>query len=115
MKKINWTTVIAVIILGLLILQLAMGIFGGWRGSSWRMGPGMMGGWGYGPFGWFGGMFIMWLIPLGLILLVVLGINWLVRNISGGTNQTTQTCPACGRGTQTDWKNCPYCGTSLSK
>jgi len=36
------------------------------------MGPGMMGGWGFGPFGWIGMIFI-WLVPVGLVVLVVLG------------------------------------------
>jgi ribosomal protein S27AE len=63
------------------------------------------------------GMFFMWLIPLGFIVLTVLGIIWLVKAIGSGNNlaASTQTCPSCGRGVQADWKNCPYCGTSLIK
>ena len=54
---------------------------------------GMMGGRGYGygmhmpmmgyssGFGFFG-MLFMWLIPLGLLALIVLGITWLVKQLT---------------------------------
>ncbi|MBI3167560.1 MAG: zinc ribbon domain-containing protein [Chloroflexi bacterium] len=123
MKKINWS---AVVIVGLLIAMLlfATGIFGGWgygnygyRGWGMMGGPGMMGGWGYSPFGWFGmglGMLFMWLIPIGVIALIVFGVASLLRN-TGNTPQTSAMtpCPNCGKGTRSDWQNCPYCGTAL--
>jgi len=118
MKKINWSVVV---IVGLFIalLLFATGMFGGWGYNNWgyrggwgMMGPGMMG-WGYSPFGWIG-MLFMWIIPVGFIVLTVLGITWLVRNVGGPTPPASQNaCPHCGKGTQADWQNCPYCGTAL--
>jgi hypothetical protein len=114
MKKINWlvVTVIGVIVL---LFLFGGGMMSGWgyRGS-WGMmgGPGMMG-WGYSPFGWIG-MIFMWLIPVGIIALTVLGVAWLVRNVGNSTPPSIQNpCPNCGKGTQADWQNCPYCGTAL--
>ena len=51
-------------------------MMGGYRGYM----P-MMSGWGMSPFGIFGMMF-MWLIPLGVLALIVGGIFWLVRNLT---------------------------------
>ena len=121
MKKTNWLVVGIVIILLLLFLFGGGMGFGGWGYHGYGMmggygGPGMMG-WGYSPFGWFGmgiGMLFMWLIPIGLIALVVFGVASLVRNNGTTTASAPQgTCPNCGKGTQADWKNCPYCGTAL--
>lgn len=38
----------------------------------------MMGGWGMMPFG----MLFMWLIPLGVLALIIGGIFWLVRTLT---------------------------------
>jgi len=110
MKKVNWTAVVIVAIVALIVLQVAGTLLGGWG----MMGPGMMGGWGFGPFGWIG-MAFMWLIPVGFLALTVLGIAWVVKAIGGGTNPVASPCPSCGRGIQADWRNCPYCGVSLAK
>ena len=120
MKKVNWTAVVIVTIVALIVLQVAGTLLGGWgyggsRYGGWgMMGPGMMGGWGFSPFGWIG-MAFMWLIPVGFLALTVLGIAWVVKAIGGGTNPVASPCPSCGRGIQADWHNCPYCGVSLSK
>lgn len=117
MKKTNWLVIGIVSILLLLFLFGGSMMFGGWGYHGWGMmggygGPGMMG-WGYAPFGLFG-MFFMWLIPLGFIVLTVLGIVWLARNVGNSTPTAFQTpCPNCGKGVQNDWKNCPYCSTTL--
>jgi uncharacterized membrane protein len=71
--KINWLVVGAISVIVLLLL------FGGGM-----MGPGgMMNNWGYystpTPFGWIG-MILMWLIPVGLIVLAIFGAVWLVRH-----------------------------------
>ncbi len=122
MKKINWTTVAIFGIVVFLVFLVGVSLLGGWGYGGWgyggwrMMGPGMMGGWGFSPFGWIG-MIFMWLIPIGFIVLTVLGVVWLVRAVGGGSNPaaTGNTCPSCGRGIQTDWRNCPYCGTPLVK
>ncbi len=58
-------------------------LFGNWNNVDWGMiggwPGGTMHGWSFGPFGWVG-MLIMWLVPVGIVLLVILGIIWLVRN-----------------------------------
>ena len=112
MNKVNWTTVTIVSIIALFVLMFGANLLGGWGYGGWGYGGwGMMGPW------MMGGMFFMWLIPLGFLVLTVVGIAWLVRTIGGGTNTATSThaCPSCGRGVQTDWKNCPYCGAALAK
>ena len=115
MKKVNWTAVVIFAIVALLVLQVAGYLLGGSRYGGWGMmgGPGMMGSWGYSPFGWIG-MFFMWLIPLGFLVLSVLGVAWLVKNVGNSTPSASQNpCPNCGKGVQVDWQNCPYCGTAL--
>ena len=116
MNKINWAAVVIFSIVVLLVCLAGIGLLGGWRYGGWgMMGPGMMGGWGMGPFGGIG-MIFMWLVPVGLVVLVVLGIVWLVRAISapGGVTPAARTCPNCGRPAQADWRTCPYCGQDLS-
>ena len=115
MKKINWL-VVAVISVILLLFLFGGGMLSGWGHRGWGMMGGyggMMGGWGYSPFGWIG-MAFMWLIPIGVVVLTVLGIAALMRN-SGNTTlpASLSPCPNCGKGVQTDWQNCPYCGTAL--
>src|SRR3990172_3779129 len=117
MNKVNWTAVVVFVIVAVLVFQVGAGLLGVWRYDGWgMMGPGMMGGWGVGPLGWIG-MFFMWLIPIGFLVLTVLGIAWLVKALGGGNNPDApaHTCPSCGRGVQADWKNCPYCGASLTR
>lgn len=97
MKTVNW------LVVGIVVLAALLLLFGG----------GMMGGWGYSPFGWIG-MFFMWLIPVGIIALAVFGIAWLVRNGGNTTPPSSPSlCPNCGKGVQADWQNCPHCGTAL--
>ncbi|GAB4505097.1 MAG: hypothetical protein Fur0043_20920 [Anaerolineales bacterium] len=112
-------------ILGILAVLFVLGFaFGGWAWSGgccgwggyyggWGMhGPGMM--WGFAPFGWIG-MLFMALIPLGFLALLVLGVVWLVRAVSGNVPAPTaaRACPNCGKPVQADWQNCPYCGVGL--
>jgi uncharacterized membrane protein len=112
MNKINWT-IVAIVAVALLFVA---SLFGG-RGYGWgMMGPGMMGGGGFSPFGWIG-MALMWLIPIGFLVLALLGIVWLVRAIGSGNQSApvNQACPSCGREVRSDWRNCPHCGTQLMK
>jgi len=111
MNKINWTSVTVFAIVALLVFLIGVSLLGGWG----MMGPGMMGGLGFAPFGWFG-MFFMWLIPVGFLVLTVAGIAWLVKAIGSGNipPAPAKTCPSCGRGVQADWRNCPHCGTALT-
>jgi hypothetical protein len=119
MQKVNW---LMVGITGIVVLLLLFGggmMMGGWGYRGWSMmgpggmvGPGgMMNNWGYSsspsPLGWIG-MILMWLVPVGLVVLAVLGIVWLARNIGSSKPPTSYSpYPNCGKGTQADWQNCP--------
>jgi hypothetical protein len=120
--KVNWTAIAVVSIVVLFVLLIGISVvsgfggYGGYRGWG-MMGPGMMGGWGFAPFGWIG-MLFMWLFPVGFVVLLVLGIAWLVRAIGQpGSGQPpvapAKACPNCHRPVQADWHNCPYCGAAL--
>ena len=128
---------LVVFFIGVSLLPMLFG------GGYWGMGPGMMGrggtpalspvegmgGWcpwcgGTGQFGGggllgglFGLLFMLLglLIPIGLLALLVVGIVWLVRSMGGVTAPPApvKTCPSCGRTTEHDWQNCPYCGAPL--
>jgi hypothetical protein len=118
--KINWPTVAVFGFIVLLAFLVGTSLLGGWgyRGgySGGMMGPGMMGGWGLGPFAWFG-MLFMWLIPVGFVTLIALGVAALVRTAGGGAvtpPSPASQCPNCGGGVQAGWRNCPHCGTALS-
>ena len=119
MNKVNWMVVSAASIAVLLVVLIGVSLLGGFGGyGGWRMGPGMMGGWGPAPSGW-AGMLLMWLFPLGFLVLLALGIVWLVKAISQpGSGQLPSTsvkaCPNCHRPAQAEWHNCPYCGTALA-
>jgi len=54
---------------------------------------------------------------LGFIVLTVLGIVWLVKAVGSENHPVApaQSCPSCEQGVQANWKNCPYCGASLTK
>ena len=139
MSRINWTHIVAfaaivlvIFIIGIMLLPLVFG----WSGVSWSMGPGMMGGqtqggwcpfcggtgtssgWGFGGvFGWFF-MLMAILFPVGLLVLLILGIAWVVRAVSRPTNQTPssgQTCPKCGKAVEVDWRACPFCQEDLER
>lgn len=129
--RINWTQVLAFGLIALIVLLVGVSLlpmfFGGW-GMMGR-GGGMMGGWcpwcgGTGRFGgggllgsFFGLIFTLLalLVPIGLLGLLIPGGIWLVRSMSGAAAPPApaETCPGCGRPTEHDWRNCPYCGAPL--
>jgi hypothetical protein len=129
MNRVNWTQVGIFAIVVLLVFLIGISLLGSFRFYGYgmagsrhgMMGPGMMGsnGWGFPLFGWLG-MLLMWIVPLGFLGLLVAGIFWLVRAAGGASGAGLQTpsvvgtCSDCGRPTQVDWQNCPYCGGSLA-
>jgi len=117
MSKNNWKAVTVFGMIVVIVFLVGLSLFRGWGYGNWgMMGPGMMGGWGNGPFGWIG-MIFMWLIQISFLVLSMWGIVWLVNTMTGGWNRTlmhTQLCSSCGKTVQTDWKNCPYLGTTLT-
>jgi hypothetical protein len=120
MKKINWLIVGVIGVITLLFLfgggMMLNWSYGNHGYRSWSMmrgGTGMMGGWGFSPFGWIG-MAFMWLIPVGVIALIAFGIAALMRNAGDLTPSTSKNpCPNCTKSVQADWQNCPFCGTAL--
>ena len=84
MKKVSWLVVGMISIVVILILFGGGMMMGGWGYHGWSMmGPGgMMGNWGYSPspLGWVG-VILIWLAPIGLVVLAVLGIVWLMRKV----------------------------------
>jgi len=58
-------------------VSMPLGGYGMMRGYGYGM-PMMRYGFGMMPFG----MLFMWLIPLGLLTLIVLGIVWLIKQIT---------------------------------
>lgn len=78
-------SVVAVIVLGFVAPFLWQLIFPGAytgygmmdRGYGYGMHSPMMG-WGFMPFG----MVFLWLIPLGILILIILGIAWLVKQLT---------------------------------
>jgi hypothetical protein len=90
---------------GIIIILLLLGL--GFLGQS-----GMMGSWGYSLFGSMA-MILMWLIPVGLIVLTFLGFVRFIQGRSKRLSSTDQVCLHCGKSVQADWRFCPSCGTSL--
>lgn len=113
MNRINWAVVVAFVCVVLLVFIVGVSLVGGWGHGGWgMMGPGMMGRLGYFPVGWIG-MIFMWLIPVSFISLIVVGVGWVIRSIDNGSHPIVswQNCSTCRRSIQTEWHNCPYCGT----
>jgi putative membrane protein len=85
MKKSYWIALAIFGIAFLLILMVGINMVGGWNNWGWGMmgasPSGMMHGWGFSSFGWIG-IILMLLIPVGFVVLVVLGIVGLVRGLT---------------------------------
>jgi hypothetical protein len=130
MNRINWMQVAVFAAVVVLVFAVGMGVlsslWGGGYGGYGMMGPGMMGGnRGYGPSGMMGGyggglfgwlfMLPMCLFPLGFLALLVIGIVWLVRTVSGPQSAApvSKVCPECHSAVQAGWKACPHCGATL--
>lgn len=124
---------ILAIVFGILLLCMLPIVFFFGRGMAGGFGPlggpgmfrgfGMMGR-GFGLFGLLPlRLFFGWLIPVGVIVLILLaaiGLFSSLRNTRGSTLPpaapvSSQVCPNCGRPVQSDWNTCPYCGQSLSR
>ncbi|HID62332.1 MAG TPA: zinc ribbon domain-containing protein [Anaerolineae bacterium] len=121
MKGVRWGQVIALGLIALLIVALLAGFLSldhwGMMGFAHRWGMGRT--W-LGPWGWLF-MALSWLIPLGLLGLLILCLAGLAREVLPGRESAAapplpgDPCPKCGHPTQTDWRNCPYCGQTLQQ
>ena len=118
------------ILIGLLLLSvfLAIPFFFMLRrgGFDWAMAPGMMDrNFGYHmPFGGLG-MFAMWLIPLGIIGVLIAGAIASIVALTRPRHNTSLAmptppasppvlaCPSCGKPVKSGWVACPHCGASL--
>ena len=122
MRTWQWVTIIVVAVAALLVGAALGPLFVGGSGPGYWGRGGMMGGYGgrmmggFVPFGWIG-MLLMWVFPLGVLVLVVLGIVWLVNAVSRPRSQMpvapAKTCPNCAQPVLADWRNCPHCGMAL--
>ncbi|MBM3179593.1 MAG: zinc ribbon domain-containing protein [Chloroflexi bacterium] len=109
--KNNWLWIVGTVVLLALLFALPFA-FRSNSGGYGMMNGGMMG--GFSPFGglWMGlGMLLIWIVPLGLLFLVIWGAVSLA--IKPNLPAPTRSCPNCGKPVQNDWKNCPHCGTAL--
>lgn len=134
-SAIGWILagILALALIGVLVIP---GLFMFGRAFGGMMGRyGMMGrGFGnYSPFGLFGSI-LFWLIPIGFVVLLILFGAWVVTSLvrsrkpavtaTPGGSAEVQTpvaapvaqasCSNCGKPVQSDWKNCPYCGSTLT-
>ncbi len=137
MNRIDWRQVgvFAAILLVIFLVGITASplLFGAYRGWGTR-GPGMIGrGWSQGwypfgggmeryPGGFFGGTFgwlfmlAATLFPVGLLVLLILGIVGLVRILRRPPSEAApspQSCLNCGRSVDADWRHCPHCGEEL--
>jgi len=114
-SKTVWTVLL---VLGLAVVLLFAGFCitrYSWAGGFG--GGGMMRGFGFwNPLG-FLGMTLMRLIPLGFLVLVVLGVIALFKGLSRpapvASPTPARTCSNCGKPAQSDWTTCPHCGKPL--
>jgi len=113
-SKTGW---ILAIILGLVLLLVLPGFL--MLGGFWTGGYGGMMRGGYGgmhSFGW-GMMLLGWLVPAGIVVLLVAGAVALFNSLNRPGTSTSpvveRKCANCGRPAQADWTTCPYCGKSL--
>jgi hypothetical protein len=90
---------------GIIIVLLLLGL--GFVGQT-----GILGSWGYSLFGSMG-MILMWLIPIGLIVLTFLGFVRFIQGRSRHLLSPDRVCLHCGGSVQADWQFCPSCGTTL--
>jgi hypothetical protein len=121
MKRLSWIAIAVIVLVVLLVFMVGTSLLGG-RGWGCSGGWGMMepwmydgtpGAWGFRSLGWLG-MIFMWLVPLGVLGLAVVGIGWLVRELSSKSPAVVESvCPSCGRDVHADWLNCPICGSAL--
>lgn len=90
-----------------------------WHHGMMNQNPGFVGPMMYGSGFFFLGIFRL-LIPLAVVGLAIYGgVALFRRNPSPAVTAEaapavpTRTCATCGKPSQDDWKNCPYCGSTL--
>ncbi len=75
-KQENLVLIIAVVIIALFLFGgVGFGMMG------WGGGYGMMRNWDYGSGGYGFGMLISWIVNLALLVLIIVGIIWFVRQL----------------------------------
>lgn len=79
-------------------------------------GHGMMNNYGYfSPMGFFWVLFML-IIPIGMVVLVILGIVSLIASLTRSNSSVasaSRSCSNCGKPAQADWNSCHFCSTSL--
>lgn len=124
--KTNWKLIggLAVVLVILFFIpSLFQSLFGYGSGMMGRYGSwnhGMMGGYGFSPFGgaWMSfGMLLAWLFPVGLLFVAGYGVVSLFQQRKptavSAPAPSQRTCAHCGEAAEIEWKTCPYCGEEL--
>lgn len=57
-------------------------------------------------------MFLMWIIPLLLVVLVIYLLSGNKPALAPSPT-ASRVCGTCNQPVQSDWKNCPRCGQTL--
>jgi hypothetical protein len=115
---INWKWFvlffIVLIVAAIIAIPLWSSIGNNWMGM---MGNGFQCPYLFGKYESIGGfimMFGMFLIPLVLIGLVLLGVAVIVKgSFAPKAIIPMKSCVHCGKPLQADWVNCPYCGKKV--
>lgn len=87
MKNSYWIIIAILGVAFVYFLIVGTTLFGGWGMMGWWP-AGSMHGWGLGSFGWIG-IILMWLMLIGFVVLVVLGVVGLIRGFSSSGEGST--------------------------
>ncbi len=107
--------VLIVVVVGALLLAFIPGLTGygmmGRRGGfcPWCGGRGT---WSAGGFLW---TLLLLALPVGLVVLLILGGLALARSRGEGPPAEEALCPACGEPVADEWAVCPYCSEELRR
>lgn len=112
-NNLNWILTIILILVILVVLPQAVSSGRGYLGypgygHPMHSGYGMM---GHGMFG------LWWIVP-GIILVLIIALGVWVGNVLTAQraqihNHQKEKCPNCAHAVEEEWKTCPYCSKKL--
>ena len=112
-NNLNWILTIILILVLLVLLPQVFTFSKGYLGYE-RYGHPMHSGYGMMGHGMFG---LWWIIP-GIVLVLIIGLGVWVGNLltsqrNNGNRHQSDFCPNCSQPVAPDWKTCPYCSKKL--